>query len=408
MVEVGQGGNRRVGVRRQALGPRVLEASAFVAEHAEGREQQEVGLAVVVQIARDRGAGPDRGEARRLGHVGESSGLVAEEPNAARSGQEQVELTVAERVHEHGPPQAATAADRGGKRGVVAHERDRGRGLVHEIRLGAGRGQGFRVSPLLQVGLAELRLVEALPQLLEALRDRSPFVAPTRAGERHAEVVGRGDVVGLGTNRGLEERDGVVVAPLLEEHLAEVHAGPDVRRVLGPHVPEVPLRVFGPVLLARDEPKHVGRLGCRGRESGRPFGFAERRLHVGHVQKADREVDLGLGKLRVQGHRLLELLDAVREPILLEERHPQVVGAVRGLARRQGGARGRPSRPQEAQAQDTRHGEHDHGKKATRQDHPAIVSGTEAGLKAARDRLAQAARGRAQRDLQLSLGGRSA
>ena len=90
------------------------------------------------------------------------------------------------------------------------------------------------------------------------------------------------------------------------------------------------------------------------------------------------------GKLRIEGHGLLELLDAVREPVLLEKGDAEVVGAVRGLAARRRRRRCRLRSARQAQADGTRKSKKRNSKEPSGQDHPAIVSGPEARLKAAR------------------------
>ena len=136
-----------------------------------------------------------------------------------------------------------------------------------------------RVAPLREIRLRVGDAVGAVAQRLEPLHRRPAFVRAAGARERDREVVGGGDVVGLGGERFLEQRERLVdIVALLQSHLPQLNLRAGVARVELQHALE-----GGRGLVQR---------GCRTWRSGR--GCSERSALSGSCAAAARCLGRGV------------------------------------------------------------------------------------------------------------------
>ena len=219
--------------------------------------------------------------------------------------------------------------------------RDRGRGCRRvgqgrwrrggQVRFGARREDGLRVSALLHVRVRVRGAVARLAQRLELRRRRGPEFALAGARLRHREVVERRDVVGLELDRLAEDGNGLRVRALLQEQLAEVHERRDVVRIGLEHATEGGKRVLLAILGACDQAEHeVGVRRCRRRRGGSGRSL-DRGRQIGLVHPRDRQVDARRDESPIDGQRGLELRRGLRVVELLEIGDAEVVGLPRPL-----------------------------------------------------------------------------
>ena len=204
---------------------------------------------------------------------------------------------------------------------------------------GPGGHQRFGVAPLFQVHVREGRRVTARAQRLEARRGGGALLVVPAARERDPEVVHRGGIERLALDGRAEEIGGLVVPPLLEVELPEVHARAEVGRIDREHAAERRLAVGGPVLAAGDEAEHVVRLWCVGPAPGREGRLLACLGRVGHVEQRDGQVDAGEAVAGIDRQGPPEGSDGRLVIVLLEVRDTEVVLAVRSIAIR-GATRG--------------------------------------------------------------------
>ena len=369
-------GRSRVG--QAGDGGDVREPRPIVVEQARAARAQdeEVGPRVVVDVG---GHGSEAGqagiEAPARGGVDEAAALLEVEAQALGPDGDEVEMAVPVDVRE-----GEAARRRGDGHGRRRPRRARhpaiggvdelvGRcGGLHELRLRARGGQGLGVAPLLGVVVGEERRVSALLQRAEAVHRPLPLLGLAGADEGQAEVVDGGGVVRLRGQGRAQLHDGFRVVAVLEEELAEVDVGAQVRGVDGEDGAERRPRLLGRAQAARGQAQDVMRLRHAGQGRRRRAGLEARLLQLGHVEERDGEVRARQGQGRIQRERLAEGSHRVVVPELLEQRHPDVVRAVRGLhgiggnARcgRVGGGRGDDERKGEAEGGQRRawpHGE---------------------------------------------------
>ena len=309
-------------------------------------DDEEIGAIVVVEIGHDRSRRrPATGKTNRRRDVRETSSIVVQHAEAARTGDEHVERAVPVVV---GNRYRATAfgihrrhrgrtcdgpAGNGCQRWRQAESHIRGR-RVHEIRLETCRDDGFRITPLLEIGGRERRAIAAVAERFEPSHRLLCFVGPTGPGQRHGESVGGGDVERLGADGAAKEIDrGVELAPLQVE-LTEIHLRAEVAGIEVEHPAERLHGVVDAVLGPGDESEHVWRLRRVGSEPGRVSRGSCGAGEVGPVVERNREIDVRDRQRPVRGNRLPEGVHGGVVVVLLEIRDAEVVAAIGGFPRR--------------------------------------------------------------------------
>ena len=303
--------------------------------NARRAQHEEIGIAVVVGVAGDRG-GRRCGERGVERHAGELAVVVAIQLQSAGPCVDEVDVAIAVEI---GQRQAARICGGGIRRhGAEVDESHVGHGVIDEPGLSARRSDRFRVASLLEIRLRERHRVAALAQLLELVHRRAALVCRAAAHQRGGEAVGGGGVERLGLDGRPQQLDRLVEAALLHEELSEIDRRADVGRIELAHPCERPHRIVCAIGGARDQAEHVVGLRPIGQRGLRRFELLARGLRLAAVEERNAQVEARQRQRRIDLEGAAEGRDGGGEVVLLEARNADVVGPVGVLPGGQGGA----------------------------------------------------------------------
>ncbi len=283
--DVGEPGGRIAVKKRDAAGP----------------EHRQIGVTVVVVVAREHRRGrAARGAAEQVRRdVGETSAAVPEQAHACCAAFDEIEIAVAVEIERRDAAGIAIAcagrASGWQGRGRI-RERDVGNPCVDQLGLGSGRGDGFGVAALREVGLGVGDGVGALAEALKMRHRGAAFVCPAAEDERVREAVGSRCVVRRRLHRAAKGVDRFLIFAFLSVKLPEIDRDAGVSRIETRGARECVNRLLGPPGTARDESEQVVGMRPVGKIGPSRGDFARGAFGVAAVKKSDAQIQTGDGQ----------------------------------------------------------------------------------------------------------------